>query len=168
MSRNLCRDDCVQCGYTFTLADFRGKPLEFRKYYRYNPTWGVKLVCPDCGKVYFGWIRYDDKFWSKPEDALKDRLGYGGDSWPNENKDKFVIECVDHKGQKCLQDIGYYTIDLSYYESYNDEGDGVDCADPVYIWLEADYPLGRWRNPGRSYIVNGEYTDKNPKEKAGV
>jgi hypothetical protein len=95
MSRNICEDTC-SCGYQFGIPDFVGKPIEFRQYSNDAPVAGVKLPCPTCDIVYFGWYYYRE---------------------PN--------ELNDYKGR--------YNIDLSFYESFNDEGSGENVENPAYL-----------------------------------
>jgi hypothetical protein len=99
---------------------------------------GVKLICPNCGKVYFGWIRSGFDFWNNKKDAFNDEVCYGGKSFVNEEKGKFVKKYIDSKGNECFTDLGYYQIDLSYYETFNDEGEGIDSKTPSYLCTEDD------------------------------
>ena len=148
MSRNLCQDNC-DCGYIFGIKDFIGKPIEFRKYYDYAPNMGTKLTCPDCGKVYFGWIREGYSYWGDDqksrERAFQDKLDYGnGRVFPNHQKGKFAKKTTNPiTGKNHVEDLGYYQIDLSYYEAYNDEGVGEDTDDPAYLCTEDD-EVTRW------------------------
>ena len=128
MSRNLCTDTCVCGKYQFSLKDFVGKPIEFRKYGPYVPHMGCKLFCPECGKIYFGWVRICDHFWETPEDAFNLIIGREKD------KGKFVHRFSDGH----LEQTGYYQIDLSFYETFNDEGEGIDTKDPAYLLTEND------------------------------
>lgn len=143
MSRNLCQDNC-KCGYVFGIKDFIGKPIEFRKYYDYAPHMGTKLVCPDCGTVYFGWMRQDYEFWgSSQEDrqrAFNDENVYGnGLVFPNHEKGKFVKKTINpFSGEEHIESLGYYQIDLSYYESFNDEGVGEDTDNPAHLCTKDD------------------------------
>jgi hypothetical protein len=145
MSSNLCRDNCVCGKYTFTLGDFIDKPIEFRQTGRYPPRLGTKLECPVCKKVYFAWVRYGDTYWSDPADAGKDYVRYPGhDSIVNVFKGKFAYQ---HEGN--WYNLGYYTIDLAYYETGRDEGVGLEVLNPAYQWLGVDEPLTKWDMPGR-------------------
>lgn len=153
MSRNLCQDNC-DCGYVFGIKDFVGQPIEFRKYYDYAPQMGTKLVCPECGKVYFGWVRKEHEYWGHTQEdrkrAFQDELdyrGYGIDKVvKNEYKGKFAKKSINPiTNKEYIEDLGYYQIDLSYYESYNDEGEGVDCDKPSYLCTEDD-EVTRWNN----------------------
>ena len=95
MSRNLCASGC--CGVTCNLSDLRGKPIEFRRYYKEAPHIGTKWTCPVCGADYFAIWHRDDQ--------------YDG---PSSSR---------------------FTIDLSYYESFNDEhGDPLEPGEkPAYL-----------------------------------
>lgn len=142
MSCNLCTDKCVKCGYRFDIGDFRGKPLEFRRSGKYPPVPGVKLVC-SCGMVYFGWYRHDYQWWS--EDSIdyfdKDKYpNHHGRLIDNEHKGKFANRFDDGK----TIHLGYYKIDISYYEAYSDEGEGVDDPSPHGLFTEHTDELTRW------------------------
>lgn len=142
MSRNLCKDSC-DCGYVFGLNDFTGKTVEFRKYYDYAPHMGVKLPCPKCDKVYFGYIREGFDYWGDNEKAFVDEFNVNGQKIPNKQKGKFVKKQKTEDGDDLIMSLGYYQIDLSYYESYNDEGEGVDTDNPAYLCTEDDEKT-RW------------------------
>ena len=146
MSRNLCKDQC--CGVKIKLADLVGKPLEFRKYYDYAPTPGVKWQCPECKRFFFVQIRTGHDYWGVDQEHRgrfdKDVLDYpNGQSFKNDQKGKFAKRTTDHKGQEYVADLGYYQLDMSFYESYNDEGDGTDTDDPAYI-CKKDDERTRW------------------------
>lgn len=116
MSRNLATSKCEKCFHKFTLSDFRGKPIEFRRYGPYPPVMGCRVDC-ECGAVYFAYIRTLDKFWDKGS------LTSG--EWNNGTRDKSVDGRFARETYYGIEDTGCYTIDLSYYDSYNDEeGDG--------------------------------------------
>jgi hypothetical protein len=84
LSRNLAASGC--CGVTVQLADIRGKPIEFRRYYEEAPRLGTKWTCPHCRTDYFViWHRFEN---------FTGRGGMGDSR---------------------------FTLDLSYYGSYNDE-----------------------------------------------
>jgi len=147
MSRNLCQDNC-DCGYVFGIKDFIGQPIEFRQYGDYAPQMGTKLICPECKKVYFGWIRKAFNYWGESQEdrkrAFNDSNEYiHGYVFPNEQKGKFVNKITDHKGKEYIERLGYYQIDISYYEAYNDEGVGEDTDDPAYLCTE-DNEKTRW------------------------
>jgi len=136
MSRNLCTDRC--CGVIVRLEDLAGKPLEFRKYHDYRPVVGTKWTCPKCNKVYFVIIRTRDTVWGED---LKDQFDHdkiafchGRHVHDNHNKGKFAKRYKD--GQ--VHELGSYEFDLSYYESFNDEGEGVESEDPQYLCVEDD------------------------------
>lgn len=96
MSRNLTTSSC--CGNILRLSDLRGKPIEFRKYYKYAPRIGTKWTCPTCSTVYFAIWRSYDKYSGEADEA------------------------------------GRFVIDLSYYESYNDEHhEHIDVDNPAYL-----------------------------------
>jgi len=142
MSRNLCQDNC-DCGYVFGLKDFIGKPVEFRKYYDYAPKMGTKLICPECGIVYFGYIRDGYDYWGREQSdrkkAFLDEIDYGnGHIHTNREKGKFVKQSTNHLGETYVESLGFYQIDLSYYESYNDEGEGIETEKPAFICTEDD------------------------------
>ena len=146
MSRNLTQDNC-DCGYVFGIHDFVGQPVEFRKYFDYAPQMGTKLTCPECGIVYFGYIRQGHDFWGEEKErAFEDSFNVGGHSWDNDNKGKFVKKVTSLGGNERIERIeslGYYQIDLSYYESYNDEGAGIDTEYPAHLCVEDDEQT-RW------------------------
>jgi len=142
MSRNLCQDNC-DCGYVFGIKDFIGQPIEFRKYYDYAPQMGTKLTCPECKKVYFGWIRKGHDFWGTSQadrcKSVQDELIYPNhEPIKNHQKGKFVKVSENLDGKPYFEDLGYYQIDISYYESYNDEGIGKDDDDPAHLCKEDD------------------------------
>ena len=142
MSINLARDNC-DCGYVFEIQDFTGQPCEFRQYQNYRPMMGVKLVCPDCGKVYFGWIRSGFNYWHNKKDAFKDELTYAGHTFKNEQKGQFVEKQTNYDGKEHIIDLGYYQIDISYYESFSDEGIGKDTDNPPCLCTKDDEKT-RW------------------------
>jgi len=142
MSINLAKDNC-DCGYVFGIKDFTGKPCEFRQHQNYRPLMGVKLICPNCNKVYFGWIRSGFNFWENKKNAFNDVNTYGGQKFKNKEKGKFVEKYITPNGTEAIRDLGYYQIDLSYYENFNDEGEGVDTDNPADICLKDDEKT-RW------------------------
>lgn len=133
MSRNLCTSSCPHCGRKVTLADVRGKPIEFRRYGPYVPDIGCRWDC-DCGVAYFVIWRQKDKYW-------------GDELLPHAHKEEFprwVMPAPHHKNshpgkfyheyefprlagmglpKKNIHRVetGTFTLDLSYYETYNDE-----------------------------------------------
>ena len=128
MSRNLCTSSC--CENVVRLEDIRGRPIEFRRYGRYAPTIGTRWDCPTCGTAYFVIWRHSDTFWGK-EGIRKGyhkadiidyaaEYGRGSDPRPNEYKGRFFIES-NFQGETHVEETGTFTLDLSYYESYNDE-----------------------------------------------
>lgn len=121
MSRNLCSSFCTQCGYHVRLSDLRGKPIEFRRYRPYCPTIGCRFDCA-CGTSYFAMYRHHEKYWGDPRYAFEETLNCGpGVELPNTLKGKFVLKYNNYEGEEKLEETGCYTVDLSYYESYNDE-----------------------------------------------
>ena len=147
MSTNLCTDACT-CGYKFGIPDFVGKPIEFRKYGDYRPQLGTKLICPSCGIVYFGWIRSGYDYWSREslEYFDKDTLPkvYPFESRENKEKGKFAKR-YEFQGKSHVSQLGFYQIDIAYYETYRDEGIGVDTDSPSHLCAE-DCPLTRLDN----------------------
>jgi len=143
MTVNLCTDKCEKCNYQFGLADFIGQPIEFRQYGDYKPNMGTKLRCK-CGKVYFGWIREDYQFWgSNTKDQFENdkiNFGYGEIDRKNIHKGKFAKRVGNS-----VVELGYYQIDLAYYENYNNEGEGIDTDSPKYLITE-DHELTRLYN----------------------
>ena len=139
MSRNLCKDQC--CGNKIKLADLVGKPLEFRKYYDYRPTPGVKWRCPKCERVFFIHIRSGHTHWGDTKNQFdKDDINYGRlYSCKNANKNKFAKR-TDHG----VEELGWYEFDMSYYETYNDEGEGVDTNEPAHLCTEDDERTRRY------------------------
>jgi len=142
MSTNLCKDTC-DCGFLFNLKDFVDKPVEFRQKSDYAPQMGVKLVCLDCGMVYFGWIRRSHTFWEGVKECFdKDIISYpyisGNSNTKNTNKGKFAKRIGDD-----IYELGCYQIDLSYYETFNDEGEGIEVEEPHGL-IEEDHELTRW------------------------
>ena len=118
MSRNLCTSSCPKCNYTVKLSDLRGKPIEFRQYFNSSPVLGCRFDC-ECGEAYFAIWRYDYNFWGEEmiHQSGEEFLTFpGGTVVKNDNKDRFVRESGGRKFE-----TGHFTIDLSYYESYNDE-----------------------------------------------
>lgn len=150
MSTNLCRDTC-DCGYRFCLEDFRGQPVEFRQYGRFVPNMGVKLTCPVCAKVYFGWIRSSTEFWGEPRTALEAQSRFprrieqdedGEYTNLNELRGSFVYttpsDWTSSYSTPRVLETGYYEIDLAYYESYSDEGVGIDTLTPNCLFEGVD------------------------------
>jgi hypothetical protein len=138
MSRNLCKDKC--CGIRIKLADLVGQPLEFRKYADYHPVPGVKWICPKCKRAYFVHIRTHYRYWG--EDNLQnfdqEMLHYPGqNAMMNQDKGKFAKRVKDLDGRERVEELGYYEFDMSFYESYNDEGEGKDVKRPAY-WCGKD------------------------------
>lgn len=119
MSRNLCTSSCPKCGYQVKLSDMRGKPVEFRRYGPYAPEIGVRFDC-QCGEVYFLMWHHRHEFWSDPSKAFDDELVYGRTVIPNTDKGKFV-SVTEFRGEKRYSNTGFFDLDLSYYESFNDE-----------------------------------------------
>lgn len=135
MSRNLCTSTCPDCGeHTVKLTDILGKPLEARRYGPYAPAFGARWDCP-CGVAYFVIIRQGDAFWSSTWDA-HNSVDFGGRV--NPQRGRFVHKYEDgHEEQ-----TGYFVLDLSYYESYNDEH-GADLNERRHL-LEDDAEDVQW------------------------
>jgi len=147
MSRNLCKDQC--CGHRIGLADLAGKPIEFRKYYDYSPHPGVKWLCPICNRAYFVWIRTGHTNWGNDlkEQFDKDLIDYGGGNiYPNTSKGKFARRIKNHNNEPCVEELGWYEFDMSYYESFNDEGEGIDTDDPAYLCTDDDERTRRYQS----------------------
>jgi len=130
MSRNLCSSYCVECGHgPVRLSDLRGKPIEFRQYGPYVPVIGCRWDCPDCGTAYFAIWRTKDEFWSRESlqtGAWKDTefITSDGMVYPIPEAGRFAVERTYTLGGVERTDVhntGCFTIDLSYYETYNDE-----------------------------------------------
>jgi hypothetical protein len=99
MSRNLCADHCVKCGHgPVTIADLSGKPIEFRGYSKYVPVIGARWDCPSCGVAYFA--------------AYRTRGNCVGCQIAHVYPPDFP---------------GTWEIDLSYWQTYNDECYGDDA-----------------------------------------
>jgi hypothetical protein len=126
MSRNLCTSVCPKCSYTLKLSDVRGKPVEFRRYGKYAPTLGVRFDC-ECGEVYFVAWRSKDAYWSRESldsgEWKKPVLEYGGRQFPNQHQGKFAFEtpAFMDPDRVLVQNTGVFTLDLSHYETYDDE-----------------------------------------------
>lgn len=139
MSRNLCKDQC--CGHRIELSELVGKPLEFRKYYDYRPVPGVKWQCPTCNRVYFIIIRTGHDYWGKnlKEQFDKDEISFGnGHVHENTNKGKFARRTKNFNGEEHIEELGWYEFDMSFYESYNDEGEGKDIDNPAHLCTKDD------------------------------
>jgi len=148
MSRNLCSSFCVECGHgPVRLSDLRGKPIEFRRYYSSAPELGCRWDCPNCGTAYFAIWRINEEFWSRESLAngqWKDpvyRLP-DGSTHPNTEAGRFAIENTFSFGgvqQTTATNTGCFTIDLSYYETYNDEPiyDDEGSKDAIRSGIEA-------------------------------
>jgi len=137
MSRNLCTDRCESCNYRLLLSDIQGKPVEFRKYGPYPPQMGVRFDC-QCGKVYFVWYQRVDKYWGNPEDAYKDHYTRpDGTTYPNKEKGRFVHKTQSWQGKERVEDTGFFRLDLSYYQTFNDE-DSETEGEPWYQMLGED------------------------------
>lgn len=101
MSRNLCRSTC--CDNTVRLSDLRGKPIEFRRYFKEPPNIGTRWDCPTCSTAYFA-------IWRDAE--------YG-----------FLTNGI--------QLLRGFVIDLSYYESFNDEpGQKKEIDNPRHLCVD--------------------------------
>ena len=124
MSRNLCSSYCRSCSRLVTLNDLRGKPAEFRKYGSYAPLMGFRHDCP-CGKVYFATFAHKNEFWTRESLASggwkAPELTVIGQTYPNREAGKFVHMERDLDGREQPVNSGCFVIDLSFYESYNDE-----------------------------------------------
>lgn len=152
MSSNLGQSTCL-CGHQFTLGSFHGQPIEFRQIGDYAPQMGCKLVCPSCGKVYFGWIRHDYEYWSRDslQEFDKDTVQIAGRMVENSMKGKFAKRIAVHShmsggigdNERVVQ-LGFNQIDLSFYETGRDEGEGVDDPNPSYIFTDDSHPLTDW------------------------
>jgi hypothetical protein len=145
-SRNLCKDQC--CGQRLRLADLVGKPLEFRKYYDYAPRPGVKWTCPICNRTYFVWIRTGHTHWG---DGLKHQfeeeyINYGfGHRHKNTSRGKHAKRTINPiTGEESIEELGWYEFDMSFYESFNDEGEGKDTDDPAHLCTEDDERTRRY------------------------
>lgn len=140
MGTNRCSSRC-DCGYQFNLGSFRGQPIEFRKYRDYAPLMGAKLICPDCGKVYFGWIKNDFEFWDEQskESFDKDTNTVLGRKYENPYKGKFA-----KRTNNGVVQLGYNQIDTAYYESFNDDAEGIDRPNPYGLFMEDTDPLTDW------------------------
>lgn len=145
MSRNFCKDEC--CGHKLGLADLIGKPLEFRKYYDYAPHAGVKWTCPTCNRVYFVWLEHGHTYWGDLKDQFENETirFTGGQEHPNADKGKFAKRMVSPvTGGHHIEELGWYGFDMSFYESFNDEGEGKDTDDPAYLCTEDDERTRRY------------------------
>ena len=137
MSRNLGTSSCPKCGYTVRLSDIRGKTIEFRKHGPYAPVLGCRFDC-SCGEVYFAMWRREDNYWDQYTLArgewLQPFLPLGEDQTiPNHQQGRFAADIGLHGAEN----TGCFTIDLSYYATYNDEPDNdPDRAERIYAGLE--------------------------------
>lgn len=126
MSRNLASSVCPKCGYTLRLSDVRGKPVEFRRYGRYAPVIGVRFDC-GCGEVYFVSWREQHSFWSRESldnGQWKEPVyEFRGMEFQNLQQGKFAFETPDFRDRSKLvaHNTGVFTLDLSHYETYDDE-----------------------------------------------
>lgn len=126
MSRNLCTSSCPHCGYTLRLSDLKDRPIEFRRYGHYAPQLGCRFDC-SCGVAYFAIWRRQDSYWGR--EALdsgawkaSEFITPDGRAFPNRNAGRFVIERPAFSSFPAhVEDTGVFIIDLSYYETYNDE-----------------------------------------------
>ena len=137
MSRNLGTSYCIECGYgPLKLDDLRGKPIEFRRYFSYVPALGCRWDCPRCNTAYFAIWSVTEEFWSRESlnnGQWKDPVYHlpDGSTYPNSTAGRFAVENTSSFGgvtQTTVHNTGCFTIDLSYYETYNDEpmDDGED------------------------------------------
>lgn len=153
MSTNRNKSTC-DCGHQFTLGSFRGQPIEFRQNGDYAPQPGCKLTCPDCGKVYFGWIRSEWEFWSNESMEEFDKDEYTcpvtGKMRKNYQKGKFAkritVPAILNNGVEKEQvvHIGYNQIDTAYYESRRDEGQGIDTDTPRDLFTGDTHEQTDW------------------------
>lgn len=124
MSRNLCKSSCPHCGYLVRLSDLRGKPVEFRRYSQYAPVLGVRFDCP-CGQIYFAAWEHKDVSWSHEQlqngqwnkPTFDFEIHGKAVSVPNYDQGRYAFKT----GSGSVENMGYFTIDLSYYETYDDE-----------------------------------------------
>lgn len=134
MSRNLCTSKC--CDNIVRLSDLRGKPIEFRQYYQYAPEIGCRWDCPTCKTAYFAIWRHNDSYWGlnsniiDREEAIQFALtgefhAPNGQIIKSENAGKYLIK-REWQGKVQYEETGTFTIDLSFYESYNDEPGNKD------------------------------------------
>lgn len=137
MSRNLCTSGC--CGVLAKIGDLVGKPVEFRRYARYAPEMGTKWTCPKCGRDYFAIWRKKEEFWGKSSinQAHLPMIDYGyGQPRTNTEQGRFYIE-YEWEGKTHREETGYFVIDLSYYESFNDEpGAALREGERPSYWCE--------------------------------
>lgn len=144
MARNLGKSFC-DCGRVFKLSDLRGKPIEFRRYAHYIPQMGCKVECDQCGEVYFAYIHRTEQYWD--ERSIKDG------SWKDVRKHhdmagRFAIEFDSKIFGKSVSQTGAFTIDLSYYDSYNDEKTYEKPEKPWHLCEDdAEDVEWMWRTP---------------------
>lgn len=127
MSRNLCTSSCPKCNYTLRLSDIRGKPIELRRYGRYAPQIGTRFDCA-CGEVYFVIWRRSDSYWGREtlrsgewkNPQLMDPAGRVHSN-PEAGRFAFETPIPGPKGEVRTEETGTFTLDLSYYETYDDE-----------------------------------------------
>lgn len=154
MTTNRGTSKC-DCGHQFNLGSFRGQAVEFRQVGDYAPQMGCKLICPACGKVYFGWIRHEFSYWGDKslqefdQDTIR---APDGKVYPNEAKGKFAkrIECPGFLNgcgsTERIVHLGLNQIDTAYYETFRDEGEGVDTNDPSYLFAADTHYLTDWNH----------------------
>ena len=140
MSTNLSRSQC-DCGHQFTLGSFRGQKIEFRKYARFAPRCGCKLVCPECKKVYFGCVNHTHDYWNECIDDFDKReiSIINNKTIKNRHINKFAVRI-----NGCATSLGANSISLSYYDTYSDEGEGKDTENPYGLFTEDTDPLTDW------------------------
>lgn len=99
MSRNLCTEECPECGHEWPeMTDLIGRPLELRRYFDREPVVpGVRWDC-ECGTAYFMWLS-----WGYRPDVLMDE-------------------------ERRLHSFQELPADASYYGSFNDEPGGSNDA----------------------------------------
>ena len=131
MSRNLATSSC--CDNIVRLSDLRGKPIEFRRYHQYAPNIGTRWDCPTCGTAYFA-------IWRETENSRSIIVNPGNAMCSYERASTF-------------------TIDLSYYESYNDEHSGIyEKGKPYISWeqMTEEQRQAMLANPGGLCVDDAE------------
>lgn len=130
MSRNLATSTCVDCDNTtpVRLTDLIGEPIEFRALGNSPPEMGTKWNCPQCDRAYF--VIWRPAQWDHNKTVTEE-------NWDEIQQDPHMSQLMGqfdsyedfkkHYGVPMNANSGAeywsagFVLDLSYYESYNDE-----------------------------------------------
>lgn len=132
MSRNLATSTCVDCDNPepVRLTDLIGKPVEFRSLGNSPPEMGARWDCPKCDRAYFAIWRpatWDHSKYVTREnfDILQADPAFPLQFDSYETMKRAYGVPLDANSGSEFWSAGF-VIDLSYYESFNDEPGNPD------------------------------------------